>query len=276
MADDSLGATTAEARNVPEMKVVFASKRGKLYRADCLDLLRSVKDRSAQMFFADPPFNLGKHYGRHGSDQRSDTEYVEWMQLWIAEAARILAPGGSLFLYNLPKWLLAIGGFLNSLDGLTFRHWIAISMPNGYPIAKRLYPSHYGLLYYVKGDRPRTFNRDRVRTPISTCRRCGAEIKDYGGHRGKLNPLGINLSDVWTDVAPVRHRARKHSKACELHPLILERVILLATDEDDLVIDPFVGSGTTAVIAEQLKRRWICGDLNSHRTAATRLRAALQ
>ena len=82
----------------------------------------------------------------------------------------------------------------------------AVSLKGGYRRSKKLYPAHCGLLYYTKGE-PATFNA--VRVPIPACRHCGGEIKDYGGHRDKLNPEGLNLTDFWEDTSPNRHKKFK-------------------------------------------------------------------
>jgi site-specific DNA-methyltransferase (adenine-specific) len=158
-----------------------------------MDLLRALPSESAHTFFADPPFNLGKDYGTNGCDNLSESAYLEWSKEWLREAVRVLVPGGAIFVYNLPKWLIPIGWYLNSFESLTFKHWIAVNKPHSLPIPGRLSPSHYGMLYYVKGNRPRVFNRDAVRIPVRSCRHCGRDIKDYGGHRKHLNPKGPSL-----------------------------------------------------------------------------------
>lgn len=253
------------------MKRLHATALGELYQADCVALLNSISDNVVHTLFADPPFNLKKDYGKHGSDNLAEEAYVVWSKQWLTECVRVLAPGGALFVYNLPKWLIQYGAFLNGFRDLTFKHWIAVDKAHSLPIPNRLSPSHYGLLYYVKGAKPRTFNRDDVRTPIAKCRHCGKDIKDYGGHKKFLNPKGINLTDVWDDVPPVRHRKYKNRAANELAPIILERVIKLTTNPGDLVCDPFAGGGATALAAEQLGRRWIVGDLNSANIVRERL-----
>jgi len=256
---------------ITSMRAVFETPLGQLYDADCLDFLSGIKPESVHTFFADPPFNLGKEYGRKGSDARSEREYLDWSRCWLDEAERILAPGGALFVYNLPKWLISFGTHLNSKASLTFKHWIAIDKPHSLPIPNRLSPSHYGLLYYIKGRKPRVFNRDDVRIPIRVCRHCGGDIKDYGGHRKYLNPRGLNLRDVWDDIPPVRHRKYKYRPPNELAPQIIERVLLLTTNEGDLICDPFVGGGITALVAERMNRRWLCADLNTADAAIKRL-----
>jgi site-specific DNA-methyltransferase (adenine-specific) len=253
------------------MKLTHTTALGQLYEADCLDFLRSIDSDTVHTFFADPPFNLGKAYGKRGSDNVSERQYLVWSNTWLDEAVRVLAPGGALFVYNLPKWLISYGAHLNTKAALSFKHWIAIDKAHSLPIPNRLSPSHYGMLYYIKGVRPRVFDRDAVRIPIGVCRHCGRDIKDYGGHKKYLNPKGLNLSDVWDDIPPVRHRKYKYRTPNELAPQILERVILLTTREEDVVCDPFVGGGTTALVAERLNRRWICADLNTVTAAVRRL-----
>ncbi len=140
------------------------------------------------------------------------------------------------------------------LDKMTFRNWIAISMKNTYPRGNGLYPAHYGLLYFTKG-KPRVFNK--IRVPIPTCRHCGKEIKDYGGHRNKLNEAGLNLTDFWEDTSPVRHNKFKTRVSNELKPMIPERAILISTNPGDIVVDPFGGGGSTYQIAEKNNRYWI-------------------
>jgi site-specific DNA-methyltransferase (adenine-specific) len=241
--------------NDKKKKPDFVTEMGALYHGDCLTILPAVKDETIDTIFADPPFNVGKKYGKKTNDRRPDDEYIEWCYRWLAECVRVLKPGGSLFSYNLPKWNILIGAFLMG-QGLNFRHWIAIEISACLPIGGRLHPSHYGLLYFTKG-KPNTFHR--IRTPIITCRHCGKEIKDYGGHRGAMNPNGVTLKDVWTDIPPVRHWKfkSKSRRANALSTKILDRVVEMSTIPGDMVLDPFGGSGTTFAVCEKRHRHWL-------------------
>jgi DNA methylase len=232
-----------------------ATPNGKLFHGDCLEILPYIPNAIVDTVFADPPFNLGKIYGHRTNDSRADAEYLDWCKQWLHECARILKPGGALFVYNLPRWNILIGAHLME-HGMQFRHSIAIEMKSCFPIPGRLYPAHYNLLYFTNG-KPQTFRR--VRTPIETCRHCGGEIKDYGGHRDAMNPLGVNLKDVWTDIPPVRHWKfkSKNRRSNALSTKILERVVEISTLPGDLVCDPFGGSGTTYAVCERRGRRWI-------------------
>ena len=176
-----------------ELKPVYTSKYGILYQGDCLKFLSALPDESVDLVFADPPFNLDKKYGT-GIDDRMELDlYLDWSKQWLNESIRILNPGGSLFVFNLPKWCIEYGAYLNQ-QRMSFRHWVACRMPKAFPRGKKMSPAHYGLLYYTKGE-PTVFNK--VYTPIQVCRHCSGEIRDYGGHRKSLNEKGINLMDVW-------------------------------------------------------------------------------
>lgn len=220
-----------------------------------MDVLPTIKSDVVDAVFADPPFNLGKTYGKRSNDDIPDAAYLNWCKAWLAECVRIVKPGGAVFVYNLPKWNIPLGAHLTDL-GMQFRHWIAIEISSCFPISGRLHPSHYSLLYYTKG-KPKTFRR--IRTPILTCRHCGQEVKDYGGHRGAMNVKGVTLKDVWTDIPPVRHWKfkSKDRQANALSTKLLDRVVEMSTVPGDVVLDPFGGSGTTFAVCEAKHRHWI-------------------
>lgn len=240
---------------------VYSTKLGALINGDCLEILPRLTASRFDLIFADPPFNIGKGYGASVNDNKTEDEYLAWCRKWIVECIRLLKPGGSFFLYNIPKWNIRLANYLLE-SGMVFRDWIVVDVKLGLPIAGRLYPSHYSLLYFTKG-KHKTFHN--VRTPIKTCRHCGGDVKDYGGHRTAINPKGINLTDVWADIPPVRHWKfkSKKRKANALSTKLLERVIGMSTDVGDAVLDPFGGSGTTFAVSERMKRRWIGIEIES-------------
>jgi site-specific DNA-methyltransferase (adenine-specific) len=231
----------------------YNSDFGQLYQGDCISLLNSIEDETFDVVFADPPFNLNKLYPSGMDDNISHLEYIDWCQKWIDGCIRTLKPGGSLFLWNIPKWNTYFSEYLN--QRLNFRHWIATDVKFSLPIQSKLYPSHYSLLYYIKGEKPKTYHADRL--PMETCPKCYGDIKDYGGYKDKMNPKGVNMSDVWYDIPPVRHAKYKgRSGANELSIKLLDRVIEMSSDPGDHIFDPFGGSGTTYIVAEMKKRKW--------------------
>ena len=121
---------------------------------------------------------------------------------------RILKNGGLLFVYGIPKWLPHLAVFLDSLENansrMIFKYWIALDLDQR-PREETLPPAHMGLLMYLKsqkGDSPSPFhlNTKTVRIPYKTCKACGRNIRDWGGKKHLLNPLGAAVSDVWRDL----------------------------------------------------------------------------
>lgn len=233
---------------------ILETRLGTLYQGDCIELMPWLESDSADLVFADPPFNLNKLYPSKIDDNLKAEQYLKWCERWLDECIRILKYGGSLFLWNLPKWNSYLAEYLNRR--LTFRHWISVNIKYSLPIRGRLYPSHYSLLYYCKGEKPNVFHPDRL--PMDLCPHCRGDIKDYGGYKNKMNPDGINLTDVWSDIPPVRHKKyKKRNGSNELSVKLMDRIIEMASDRDDVIFDPFGGSGTTYAVAEIKKRKWI-------------------
>lgn len=231
---------------------------GKVICGDAIDVLRSIKSETAAVVFLDPPFNLGKKYSENDLkiDSKPKKEYIAWIKTIIEESARILISGGTLYMYHIPIWAMRFGTIIEQY--LDFKHWIAISMKNGFVRGINLYPAHYSLLMFTKGI-PKFFTRPKIKPKI--CRHCKKYIKDYGGYLSIIESKGINLSDYWDDIYPVRHSNKKNRNANELSELLLDRIIEISGKEDQLYVDPFAGAGTGVIAAIRKKMKFICCDI---------------
>jgi site-specific DNA-methyltransferase (adenine-specific) len=255
----------------------YVGDKGVLFKADCLDLLASLQSESIDLVFADPPFNLGKRYEDESvNDNFHDEMYRGWCKTWILESIRVLKPGGALFIYHLPMWLMDFGAWLNGVHGVDFRAWIAMKMKNGFPIRGRIHPAHYGMLYFTKSGAKPTFNV--VRTKAPTCRKCDALQRDYGGYRSKYKKYEdedgvpwIQISDFWEDTRPATQDKAREKSINELPIHVPERAIQLATNVEDVVLDVFSGSGSTIHAAQRNGRYWIGGDVSDSRAALERI-----
>jgi site-specific DNA-methyltransferase (adenine-specific) len=109
-----------------------------------------------------------------------------------------------------------------------------------------------------------------IRAPHRYCRECNALLKDYGGKKHLIHPLGTLVSDVWTDIYRIRHSKRRDEHPCQLPVHLLERLILMTTDAGDTILDPFVGTGTTAIAAKRLGRKYIGIDIDDKYVAISK------
>lgn len=232
--------------------------RGLFTADDALTFLKSLRPGIADVVFLDPPFNLGKDYGIASRIEAALPEkYEEYIEHILAESIRVLAGGGALFMYHMPYWAARFSRYLQ--DRMKFKHWIAVSMKNGFVRGRNLYPAHYALVYYTKGTAA-VFRRPR--DPAQRCRHCGEFVKDYGGYRHIVEAKGINLSDVWEDLSPVRHRKTKVRRANQLPQRLTDRVLDIAGFDGGLLVDPFVGSGTSTLSAVARNMRFVANDLS--------------
>ena len=225
----------------------------KIIKGDCLEVLKKIPSNSIDMTFADPPFNLKKKYSNY-KDSKEEDIYLNWCRNWIHEMVRITKPTGAIFIHNIPRWLTYYVGYLNEIA--YFKHWITWNA-GGMPIGKTLLPNHYGILYYTKSQSYKDFKFYDIRYPHPKCRICKEFLKDYGGKKDQAHGFGPLLSDVWNDIHRIRHKKRRNEHPCQLSIPLLERLILMTTDENDIVLDPFVGTGTTVVAAKQMGRKYI-------------------
>lgn len=272
--DNRLKTTKVRAR--------FVGHNGVFVEGDCLDVLANMRSNSVDLAFLDPPFNIRKQYDRDDFDDDVEPEiYKGLFRTWVLEVIRVLRPGGALFIYHLPKFLIDLGAWLNSIHLVDYKAWIALKMKSGFPIRGRIHPAHYGLLYYTKtGEKAKpTFNVVRQRSP--KCRKCSALVRDYGGYLEKYKKfefegdVWVQISDFWEDTRPASHDKLRDSKINELPLQISERAILIASKRGDVVLDCFAGGGSTLHAAERNGRKWIGIDVASYKSSLNRIKGFL-
>ncbi|MBM4175128.1 MAG: site-specific DNA-methyltransferase [Ignavibacteria bacterium] len=230
----------------------------RIIQGDCLELIKEIPDNTFDLTFADPPFNLKKDYNNY-KDSLKFHEYLEWCERWIGEMVRVTKPTGSIMLHNIPKWLTYFATFLNKKAD--FKHWVSWDAPTA-PMGKTLQPNHYGILFYAKNSSLLKFYE--IRCPHKRDRKTNYLSKDYGGKKSGLHPFGPLVSDVWVDIHRIKHNKYRDEHPCQLPVHLLERILLMTTDESDLVLDPFSGTGTTAIAAKRLGRKFIGFEIDEY------------
>jgi DNA modification methylase len=216
----------------------------------CGDAAFSIKEfpaESVDLIIADPPYNLGKDYGNN-KDLKAWREYEKFTKTWLTEAVRILKPSGTIYVFMGVRFISNLFLIMDEEFGLVFNGWITWHYTQGMGRKRGFSPRHEDILYFTKGDLF-TFNLDEVRIP-----------QKY--YRKRNNMAGANPGDVWQFSHVHYCSAEREPHPTQKPEALMERMILASSNEGDLVLDPFVGSGTTCRVADALNRRWIGIDLN--------------
>lgn len=222
---------------------------------DVITSLRAMPDASVDLTVTSPPYNIGKEY----EVCRPLEEYLAWCEVWMREVHRVTKPGGAFWL-NLGYVAIEDRGRAVPLPYLMWNRSPFFMLQEivwhyGAGVASRLgfSPRNEKWLWYVKDPETYTFNLDDVRDP---------DVK-YPNQKknGKLkcNPLGKNPGDVWI-LPKVTSGAGRASQERTPHPAqfplaVITRIILACSNEGDVVLDPFAGSGSTLVAGLTVSRR---------------------
>lgn len=223
-----------------------------LFNEDCITGMARIPDGSVDLIVTDPPFGLALAAKKANYNRDQDNVVDEYAEVeprryrgftfaWMTQAARVLAPGGSMFVFS--GWN-HLGDMEFAIDAvkLTRVNHIIWKYNFGLWTTRRFVSSHYHVYYLAKNNRKRTFNTE--------CR------FNKGDREGGSNNLYRDLEDVWS--VPKEYWTGKLKTATRLPKAVVEKCIAYASNEGDLVLDPFVGSGQVPFIARHMGRHY-CG-----------------
>ncbi|HBB75500.1 MAG TPA: site-specific DNA-methyltransferase [Planctomycetaceae bacterium] len=254
-----------------------------IHQGDCLDMLARLPDASVHLAFADPPFNIGYDYDTY-DDRRTADDYLAWSRRWIGGVQRVLRPDGTLWLAIGDEYAAELKVLATRELGFTCRSWVVWYYTFGVNCRSKFSRSHAHLFHLVKDPAAFTFNSDAIRVP-------SARELVYGDKRA--NPRGRLPDDTWVlrpqDLpsgfgsdedtwyfprvcGTFKERSGWHG--CQMPEQLLGRIIRASSHPDDVVLDPFAGSGTTLAVAKKLGRRFIGCELSE--AYAERIRARLE
>lgn len=219
----------------------------KVYLGDCLEVMKSFPDEKIDLVFADPPFNIGIKYDKY-NDLLPYNEYYSWCEKWIEELYRLLKSNGSIYIAIGDEFAAEINIILKK-TGFYFRNWIIWYYTFGQNQRKKFNRSHTHILYFTKDKEKFTFNDEQIRIP-------SARLMVYNDKRA--HPKGKVPDDVWVFsrvCGTFKERLGNHP--CQMPENLLERIIKASSNVNDIVLDPFGGTGTTAYIAKKFNRKYI-------------------
>lgn len=255
----------------------LAEVMGTTARMDVMDFLDGMPDDTVDLFLTSPPYNMDKRYGNSGVDAMRFSRFYGWLVMTLGEMARVLKPGGTLFLNvgQTRDWT----DTLYPMDvmlfedlrrmGLSFQSRIVWTFKHGLTPKRRLSERYETILVFSKGPQ-QTFNANAARMPqLQPGKRAykGPNKGNLSGH-----PLGAWPSNVWDDIPPVKAaHAEKTDHPCQFPVDLVKRAILLYTNAGALVCDPFSGSGSTHEGCVRTGRGFVGADLFYEDTRRERL-----
>lgn len=239
---------------------------GSLYQGNSLEWLASLESKSVDLIFADPPYNIKK---ADWDNFESQEKYIDWSLIWIKEAARTLKDTGSLYICGFSEILADLKHPASKYFDTC--RWLVWHYKNKANLGNDWGRSHESIIHLRK--KHHKINVDDVRIPY------GAHTLKYPSHpQAVTSAYGKNSIDKNRDSWIPNPKGAKPKDVIDIpttcngmgettpHPTqkpeeLLRKFILASSQEGSLVVDPFSGSGTTLVVAEQLNRHWLGCDL---------------
>lgn len=234
-----------------------------IYAGDCMEMIKQLPDESVDLVVSSPPYNIGKT----SNDRKPLEQYLEWQTEVLRECHRVLKSTGSLF------W--QVGAFVSNdgyhipLDirffpilesfGMIPRNRIVWIRPHGVHAKNKFSGRHETIVWFTK-----TMNYKFYLDSIKVPQKYDNKKHWKGDKKGELScdPLGKNVGDVWA-FRNVRHNHEEDT----IHPAqfpedLIERIVLCSTVPGDVVLDPFMGVGTTAVVCKRFNRHFCGAEIN--------------
>jgi site-specific DNA-methyltransferase (adenine-specific) len=234
--------------------------------------MKTLDDGSVDLAFADPPFNIGYEYDVY-QDKLESERYLAWCSQWIGQVVRVLRPDGTFWLAIGDEYAAELKVLMQREHGLTCRSWVIWYYTFGVNCTSKFNRSHAHLFHMVKDPGRFTFNADSIRVP-------SARQLVYADSRA--NPNGRLPDDTWIlrpqdlpggfqadqdtwyfprVAGTFKERAGWHG--CQMPEQLLARIIRACSNDGEIVLDPFGGSGTTLAVAKKLGRRFLGYELSA-------------
>lgn len=243
-------------------------RTNQIRQGDCLAELSKLPDQTVDLAFADPPFNIGYEYDVY-EDKRSAEDYLEWSKRWLEQIHRVLKKDGTFWLAIGDEFAAELKLIAQCDAGFHCRSWVVWYYTFGVNCKKGFSRSHTHLFHFVKDPKKFTFHADDPAVRVPSARQLVYADK-------RANPSGRLPDNTWIlrpQDAPDGFREdddtwyfprvagtfkeREGFHGCQMPEQLLGRIIRLCSNEGELVVDPFAGSGTTLAVAKKLNRKYL-------------------
>jgi len=230
-----------------------------IYRGDTIDFMQSLPPACGHLIIADPPYNIDKDFGE-GTFFEEHEIWIAWSKRWLGEAKRLLTENGNLFVYALHRNACYLQCVLYEL-GLTYRRQIIWTYENGWSKYRNGPACHYEPILWFARSSCSTYHT--IREPYKSTERLRHRIIK-NGKVWTPNPEGRQGGDVWRfpTLAGRRFAAERVEHPTQKPVALSQRLVRHFSNPGELVLVPFVGSGTECVAAKQLGRRFAGAEIN--------------
>lgn len=241
-----------------------------IHQLDCIEGMRQMDGGSADLVFADPPFNIGYDYDVY-EDRKAAPEYLKWSRDWIEGVHRVLKPTGTFWLAIGDDYAAELK-LLSQEIGFHCRSWVIWYYTFGVNCKSKFSRSHTHIFHFVKDSKNFTFNNAAIAVP-SARQLVYADARASATGRLPDDTWILRPQDLVDGLQPDEDtwyfprvagtfKERKGFHGCQMPEQLLGRIIKVSSNPGELVLDPFSGSATTVAVAKKLERSFIAFDIS--------------
>ncbi|MEK7511977.1 MAG: DNA methyltransferase [Patescibacteria group bacterium] len=250
----------ADQKSLPILKFKATDNidnlKNKIYFGNALEEMKRLPSNFVDLIVTDPPYTIKKNFGQ-GTISTNEKEFTLWCEQWIKECSRLLKSSGSIYICINWEATSIIESILKKYFKIQNRITWKRDKGRG---AKRNWKNNLEDIWFATKSNDYTFNLDQVKIKkpvIAPYVDKDGQPKDWQEVDGKKFRF-THPSNIWTDlVVPFWSMPENTEHPTQKPEKLIERIILASSNMDDLIFDPFMGSGTTAVVAEKLNRNFL-------------------
>lgn len=236
-------------------------EKNNIYIGDCIELLKEIDDNSVDLIIADPPYNIGKNFGPKSKVWNDLDLWYNWCKEWIDLSLKKLKPTGSIFIYGIHNYLCYLQVYLMQ-QKMIYRRQFIWYYENGFSGYTKMPAAFYEPLLWFSKSNEFTFHQ--IREPYKSTERLKNKITKKDGTIWTPNPEGRIAGDVWNFpvLAGKRFADEKVDHPTQKPLSISNRIVKHFSNEGDLILIPFAGSGSECVAAKLNNRNYIGFEIN--------------
>jgi len=253
----------------------FGGLRNQVICADAFKVLKNLDTNCFDLLFADPPYNLSKNFGTEKFERTSIDEYEAWLDSWLKSCGQLLKSTASIYVCG--DWRSSAAIQRVGMKYFKLQNRITWEREKGRGAKHNWKNSAEDIWFFTMSDHF-TFNLNDVKIKRKVLAPYTENGKPKDWEKGSNGNFRItHPSNIWTDISvPFWSMPENTDHPTQKPEKLLAKIILASTNKCDLILDPFAGSGTTAVVAKKLGRNFVAieSDENFCLLAETRLEMA--